>query len=272
MNVFQLNIATVKFEGGKEVYKNKVKEFRFPASADEITMRKWMDFQLRKGEAPDFFKEFERLTPDEREAKMMLWDAEVWSEFFYTVADLLSCVVDANAGELMRAMPALDEGRTSLMTLYIALSNIINGYVPVERQTFEWKGKTYLWPQKLVDQVGHTWYGQDLTTAEAVEALQVEHVYNAKDKDGVFIMADRKYHVDVALVAVMSRRVKDDGAVESVPLEYNARRKHLESRILEFQEAPMSVCLDMAFFLSNSKIALALTHTSRLRSTLMSMT
>lgn len=272
MNVFELEIISAKVENGIEVKKSKRKEFRFPSKADEITMKKWMDFQLRKLDAPDFFKDFERLKPDEREAQMMTWDEEIWAEFFYTVADLISCVVDDNAVDLMRAMPALHDGRTSLMALYIELANIINGYEPVERQTFEWKGKTYIWPQRLVDQMGHAWYGQDLTTAEAIEALQVEHVYNAKNEKGEYILADRKYHVDVALVAVLSRRVSDDGTVENVPLEYNARRKHLEKRIEEFKDAPMSVCLDMAFFLKSSKIASALILTSRLRSILTSTT
>lgn len=267
MNVFEVTIATAKMEGGKEVLRSERKEFRFPQSADEITMRQWTDFQLRKNETPEWFRQLERDDQAKREETMKAWDEERWGEFFYTIADLLTCVVDSTAADILKAFPPLADGKTALATLYIQLNTIINGYQPKERNTFEWKGNTYVWPQKVVDNMGHQWWGQELTTAEAIEALQIEHVYSAKDKNGEYILADRKYHVDVALLAVLSHKVLKEGNIEQVPLEYNARRKFVERRIEEFSKAPMSVCLDMAFFLKTSKIRLAVTHISRTRST-----
>lgn len=267
MNVFEVTIATAKLEGGREVVRSERKEFRFPQSADEITMRQWMDFQLRKNETPEWFRQLERDDQVKREETMKSWDEERWGEFFYTIADLLTCVVDSTAADILKGFPPLADGKTALATLYIQLNTIINGYQPKERNTFEWKGNTYVWPQKVVDNMGHQWWGQELTTAEAIEALQIEHVYSAKDKNGEYILADRKYHVDVALLAVLSHKVLKEGNIEQVPLEYNARRKFVERRIEEFSKAPMSVCLDMAFFLKTSKIRLAVTHISRMRST-----
>ena len=267
MNVFEVTIATAKLEGGREVVRSERKEFRFPQSADEITMRQWMDFQLRKNETPEWFSQLERDDQVKREETMKSWDEERWGEFFYTIADLLTCVVDSTAADILKGFPPLADGKTALATLYIQLNTIINGYQPKERNTFEWKGNTYVWPQKVVDNMGHQWWGQELTTAEAIEALQIEHVYSAKDKNGEYILADRKYHVDVALLAVLSHKVLKEGNIEQVPLEYNARRKFVERRIEEFSKAPMSVCLDMAFFLKTSKIRLAVTHISRMRST-----
>jgi len=267
MRVFEVTIATAALENGKEVMRSTRREMSFPQSAEEITMRQWTDFQLRKNEAPDWFKELERADKPKREAMMKEWDEERWGEFFYTIADLMTCVVDAKAADLLRMFPPIADGKTALATLYLELDSIINGYEPKERNTFEWKGHTYVWPQKVVDNMGHQWWGQELTTAEAIEALQIEHVYSAKDNSGEYILADRKYHVDRALVAVLSHRVLKDDSIEQVPLEYNARRRFLENRIELFADAPMSVCLDMAFFLRISKIRLAVTRTSRMRST-----
>lgn len=272
MNVFSVTIATARMEHGREVKGSVEREFRFPSSADEITMRQWMDFQLRKAEAPDWFHDLERADAAGREEKMKAWDESTWAEFFYLVADLLATIVDAGAADLMRALPPIADGQNALLSLYIQLSSIIEGYTPKERSTFEWKSVQYVWPQKVVDSLGNAWYGQELTTAEAIEALQVEHVYNAKDENGVYLMNDRKYHVDVALLAVLTRKVLPDGTIEQVPLEYNARRRHLEKRIKDFADVPMSVCLDMAFFLTSSKIVSALTRISPTRSTRMSTT
>lgn len=267
MQTFEVTIATAAVQNGKEVMRSTRRELSFPQNADEITMRQWTDFQLKKNDAPDWFKEMERADQTKREAMMKVWDEERWGEFFYVLADLLSCVVDAKAAELLRMFPPIADGKTALATLYLNLDATINGYQPKERNTFEWNGYTYVWPQKLVDNMGHEWWGQELTTAEAIEALQIEHVYSAKDKNGEFILADRKYHVDVALVAVLSHRVLNDGVIEQVPLEYNARRKFVERRIEEFSKAPMSVCLDMAFFLRTSKLRLASILISRMPST-----
>lgn len=267
MQIFEVTIATAAVQNGKEVMRSARRELSFPQNADEITMRQWTDFQLKKNDAPDWFKEMERADQPKREAMMKVWDEERWGEFFYVLADLLSCVVDAKAAELLKAFPPIADGKTALATLYLNLDATINGYQPKERNTFEWNGYTYVWPQKLVDNMGHEWWGQELTTAEAIEALQIEHVYSAKDKNGEFILADRKYHVDVALVAVLSHRVLKDGDIEQVPLEYNARRKFVERRIEEFSKAPMSVCLDMAFFLRTSKLRSASILISRMPST-----
>ena len=272
MKVFEVTIATAAVENGKEVMRSARRELSFPQSADEITMRQWTDFQLRKNDAPDWFRELERSDQAKRETLMKAWDEEHWGEFFYTLAELLSCVVDAKAAELLKMFPPIADGKTALATLYLSLDATINGYQPKERQTFEWKGHTYIWPQKLVDNMGHEWWGQELNSAEAIEALQIEHVYSAKDKNGEFILADRKYHVDRALLAVLSHRILKDDSIEQVPLEYNARRKFLERRMEEFANAPMSVCLDMAFFLRTSKVRLAVTHISRMRSTRTSTT
>lgn len=262
MTVYELTLA-------KEVdgsMKSETVELRFPSSPDEITMRQWTDFMLRKAECPDFMLKFDAMDTAKREDAMISWSQLEWAEFFSNCADLLATVVNTDSVTLLRSLPPFDEGQTSLLTLYIRLASTIEGYQPKERRGFTHKGHEYTWPEKVVDNFGRNWYGQTLTTAEAIECLQTEHVYNAKDEGGVYVLADRKYHVDITLCAVLSRRVKG-GKVENLPLPFNERRAFIERRVKDFEDLPMSVALDMAFFLTSSKIASAVTRLSSTPST-----
>lgn len=266
MKVFNLTIGIAKFEGGKEVFSSRQEEIYFPETAEEITMRQWMDFQLALSKSPDFIRAVRDAEPSERDALIDSWGAEQWNGFLLNIAELLGTVVDEKSAGLLKILPATGENSDSLMSLYAGLNTVISGYTPKHRESFDWNGATYLWPTKVADMVGRDWYGQELSTAQAVDALQIEHVYSAKDKNGQFAVEDRVYHVDIALVAVLSRKVLKNGELEQPPLEYNARMKHLDNRIKEFADLPMSVCLDMGFFLTSSKLELGLTHISSMRS------
>lgn len=260
MKQFDLTIGIAKFEGGREVFSSRQEEIYFPETAEEITMRQWMDFQLALSKSPDFIRAVRDAEPSERDALIDSWGAEQWNGFLLNIAELLGTVVDEKSAGLLKILPATGENSDSLMSLYAGLNAAISGYAPKHRDSFDWNGTTYIWPTKVTDMVGRDWYGQELSTAQAVDALQIEHVYSAKDKNGQFAVEDRVYHVDIALVAVLSRKVLKNGELEQPPLEYNARMKHLEHRIKEFADLPMSVCLDMGFFLTSSKLELGLTH------------
>ena len=245
--------------------KSETIELRFPSGPEEITMRQWTDFMLRKAECPEAMLAIDTVAPEEREALMATWTELDWADFFASCAELLATVVNTDAATLMRTLPALEEGQTSLLALYMELARCIEGYVPKQRTGFTHKGHEYTWPETVIDNFGRSWAGQSLTTAEAIEALQTEHVYNAKDENGVYILADRKYHVDITITAILSRRIKGD-KVEQLPLNANERREFIERRVKEFEDLPMSVALDMAFFLTSSKSASALTRLSSMLS------
>lgn len=266
MKLLSLTLGIARYEGGREVHSSREETISFPTSADEITMRQWMDYQLALARAPEFIRAVRDAAPDERNALIEAWGAEQWSGFILNIADLLACVVDEKSGPLLRMLPATGENSDSLMSLYSDLNAVISGYTPKHRESFDWNGATYVWPTKVVDLVGREWFGQELTTAQSVDSLQIEHVYNAKDSAGQFAIEDRVYHVDVALCAILSRKVLKNGDIEEPPLDYNARMKHMERRIAEFKDLPMSVCLDMGFFLTSSKIASALTRISSMLS------
>jgi len=262
MRVYELTLAKETASGMKA----ETFDLHFPSGPDEITMRQWTDFMLRKAECPEFMLRLDGLDPAGREAEMTKWSPLDWADFFVNCADLLATVVNADSATLLKSMPPLEDGQTSLLVLYIELAACVEGYVPKQRKGFEFNGHEYSWPETVIDNFGRNWAGQGLSTAESIEALQTEHVYNAKDENGVFVLADRKYHVDVTLTALLSRRVKG-GKTEALPLKSNERRSWIERRVKEFEALPMSVALDMAFFLTSSKIALALTRLYSTRST-----
>jgi hypothetical protein len=267
MRVYELTLKKSILVDGKETTKTEVVLMNFPDSAEEITMKQWTAFQIRKSECPDFIRALDRLEPAERQAAMEAWEEENWIQFFSCAAEMMSCVVDVKYSDLLKSMPPIADGQTSLLALYVQLAKSIDGYQPKEPNEFTWKGHKYIWPKSVVEKFGQKWYGNQLTTAEAIEALQTEHVYNAKDENGEFVLKDRKYHVDITLVALLSRRVKPNGEIEEIPLEFNSRRAFVDRRVEEFEDLPMSVALDMAFFLTTSKVASALTLISRMPST-----
>ena len=264
MKLLNLTLGIERYEGRKQVFASREEVIYFPTTADEITMRQWMDYQLALSKSPDFIRAVRDAAPTDRNALIEAWGAEQWSGFLLNVSELLACVVDEKSAPLLRTLPATGENSDSLMSLYTDLNTVISGYAPQHRESFDWNGTTYVWPTKVTDMVGREWYGQELNTAQSVDALQIEHVYSAKDKGGQFAIEDRVYHVDVALCAILSRKVLKSGELEEPPLEYNARMKHLEKRINEFKDLPMSVCLDMGFFLTSSKLASALTRISNM--------
>jgi hypothetical protein len=272
MRTYELTWAVLTYVDGKEQLKHKHADLQFPSTADDITMRQWTDFQVRKAKGPAFILDLERMSESARKEAMDKWEETHWAQFFGEIAETMATVVNVESGDLLRSLPAIADGQTSLLSLWLELSTIINGYSPKTGNTFDWKSHTYIWPQTVVDSFGNNWYGQTLTTAQAIEALQTEHVYNAKDENGNYALEDRKYHVDITLLAVLSRRVKQNDEVEELPLDFVKRRDFIERRVKEFADIPMTVALDMAFFLTSSKIASALTRISSTLSTPMPTT
>jgi hypothetical protein len=267
MKIYELTIGYSKWVGGKEVHYSKVKNLNFPSSPDDITMRQWMDFQLKKLASPQFILDLWEAPIEDQNTTIETWKEREWSEFLVNTAEMLSCIVDAKTAELLHGLPAIETGGgASVLTLYHEVDQMISGYVPQKRQSFEWKGSVYIWPEIVVDGIEREWYGHNLSTAQSIQALQTEHVYNAKDENGNFFVEDRRYHVDIALVATLSRKVLKDDVIETLPLDFNERMRHIENRIKIFADLPMSICLDMAFFLSSLKHASALTLLSSMRS------
>lgn len=262
MITYEITIAKRVLRKGKEVVKSYVEELKLPSDVSEISLKKWSDFHIARKDCPNWFLEIETMDKEKREAALKEWTEQHWIEFYLNVADLLTVFCDKDIRTLLGNPKATDiKDRRSgdgIIAMYAQLSSMILSYVPKKIQGFSFKGKQYVIPLDLIDQIGRVWTGAEMSTMTAVEALQVEHVLNAKNEKGEFILEDRKYQTDVALIACLSRMVlseDEDGdkRIEEMPLDRINRTKWIDRRMKLFGNIPMDLGLDISFFLLRSK-------------------
>lgn len=245
----------------KVTHKTSIEEIEVPTRVQEISLKKWVDFMLIKESAPKWFKDVEAADHDLRNQLLSEWDESHWSEFYMLSAQLINSVIDADLMSLLN-LQLVDHAEKakagqSLITIYLQINSMIVGYKPKRREMFAWKGSEYYFPIDLIDTLERKYTGGQLTTLEAIEALQIEHVYNVKDSNtGEHVMRDRKYHTDIALLAVLSRKKLRNDELEQIPLDFADRRRWIARRVKLFGDVPMDIALDMSFFLLNSKVIL----------------
>lgn len=280
MQLFEIDITKKYYDSDtkKVVYKTTTKQISLPESVDEIDLKTWSEYHLQREELPSWIIEAEQIEDEaERMEALKKWPTINWSEFIYQVGGLLSVVTKVDIIETLGIKNTAEnnvDGRSmdALLALYIMFNKMIVGYQPKKVSEFMWKGSTYVIPQDLVDSIGRVWTGAEMNTITAIEALQVEHVLNAKDEDGEYILNDRKYKTDTALIACLARKVTnksdEDGLleIEQMPLDMIKRRKWLDSRIRIFESITMDIGLDIAFFLTSSKKDYINTLSSSMRS------
>lgn len=269
MQVFEIDITKKFYDTAtkKVVHKTTTKQITLPEEVSEIKLKKWSEYHLKREDIPKWITDVEAIEDDEkRMEEIKKWPHINWSQFIYHVGELMSVVTGVNIIETLgiKNVDKQDVDSRSLdalLALYIVFNKMIIGYQPKKISEFKWKGATYVIPQDLVDSIGRVWTGAEMNTVTAIEALQVEHVFNAKDEEGEFILKDRKYRTDTALIACLARKVtkkKDEEEndlleIEQMPLDMIKRRKWLDNRIKIFGEIPMDIGLDIAFFLTNLK-------------------
>lgn len=257
--------VSVQIQNTEEVSRWETKQITIALTPDEITMRQWTDFWIAKMAMPDTFNSIDSMTVEERTKYFASFDEMKWVEFASNCLMLLSCVVDGSEGKtLLRNLPILDKTDDGILVLYFELLSNIAQYEPKNREGFTHKGEKFVFPKATTDSVGREWFGSEITAGEAFEALQCAHILNAKNEFGEYVLNDRKYHTDIAMLATLARRVDENGNIEVTPVETLAMRHFFEHRIKFFSNVPMSVALDMAFFLKSSKLAYMNTLTSRL--------
>lgn len=227
---------------------------------DSITLKQWSDFWLTRSKLPEWFKEYEG-----RIEEMPDYGTKL-SEYFQHIASLVACFCDKP--ELLRSLLFLindsPQQEWSILALYSRIVHSIYTYEAKLSESFEFKGKTFVFPKTVIDTFGREWYGAELTTGEAIEALQANHVLNAVNEFGEYALGDRKYHTDIALLATLARKVEADGTIEVPPISALESRAFYDARIKFFSDAPMTIALDMAFFLKSSKLAYVNTLISQL--------
>lgn len=264
MKILNVQIETQKVTDDSIVSEWTTKKITIAMSPLEITMRQWTDFWLTKQGLPDSFNALDSMTGEERNAAFAAFTGLDWQNFTASCLKLVACMVTEKADKMLLSnLPIVSKGDNGVLSLYFQILNTVASYEPQIRESFLFKGEKFIFPKKMTDNVGREWFGSELTAGEAFEALQCAHILNASDENGVYVLEDRKYHTDIAMLATLARYVDDNEIVEKVPVETLEARAFFEKRVAFFQDAPMNIALDMAFFLRNFKILYANTLISQ---------
>lgn len=252
MNVFEVQKVKAVVKKGKVKHRTLRHEVAFPSDISEIKFKQWHDYFLLKEDDPDWAKEIEKLPAAKQLELMGGWDDEQWLSYYNLILRYLECFTDSDISVLADA-PLMGDGGNGLVSIYLSIVGMINSYQPKEIETFEYKGDTYIIDKVDIDRFGRKTHGGRLTMNQVLDSLQYEHIFNVKDDKGVFVVKDRKFQIDIALVALLSKKVMPDGSFDERPLDFVERTEWTNSKILHFMDAPMTLALDVSFFLFNSK-------------------
>lgn len=253
MNIFEVETTKEYFKKGKAKRRTLRHEIAFPSDVSEIKFKHWHDYFLLKEDDPDWAKEMEKLSPDKQLELMGKWTDEQWADYYTLILKYLECFTDSKTDALADA-PLFSDGGNGLVSIYMSIVGMINSYKPKEIESFEYKGDTYVVDRLIVDRFGRKQHGGNLTMNQVLDALQYEHVFNVKDEKGVFQIKDRKFQIDIALAALLSKKVNADGSFDERPLDMQKRMEWTERKILHFMDASMCLALDIDFFFFNLKM------------------
>lgn len=252
MNVFQVKVVKKFYENGKIKQRTITSEVELPSEIDEIKARHWDAYFRIKEIDPDWLKEMESHNADDQLGIMATWDEARWDEYYSQIIKYLSCFTDSEILYIANA-PMTEETGNGLLSIYFSILGMINSYEPVAIEEFEYKGEKYIIDTVEVDRFGKTHYGKNFTANQVIDALQYEHVFNVKGEDNKYLIADRRYQIDLALIAVLTKKVLQDGSLDERPLDFIERGKWTDAKIEHFKDMPMSLARNVAFFLTNLK-------------------
>jgi len=229
------------------------KEIKFRSHPSEITLAQYTEMQILLQDAP------EHIAPmlDGGSEDLPQWTPWQWQEFFIFIASVLSIFTDEDFEALLDIPQTPKSGLIeedaghSLVALFYTITNAIGQYAPKERSKFVHNGITYLVPSTLTRNISAPVLGPGISTIEAVEALQLQHVLGVVTDDKLK-MIDRRYKTDLGVMACLCRAIGKDGKVEQMPLDINQRRAFVEKRMMIFESVTMDVAFDVSFFLTNS--------------------
>jgi hypothetical protein len=271
MKVFTFQTETLRIVKGKKKRVRKDIKVEVPERIEEINLRKWVDFNTLRTKSPEWFTTITSEFTDDQKPSVAI-PAEKWPSFISHALDVVWCLA-GNREELKREdltkLPlggaVADQSADSLLAILAIIMEPIRSYEPKARETFRHNGYTYAFYTNYLDQFGHNWVGKDLRVAEAVDALQFEHVFFQRDEEGNLISADGPYKNDLALLSMLSRRVNDDGTLEDPPIKLADRTPWLDQRMKDLQGVSMDIARDLDFFLPRSSAQLVNTLLSALR-------
>lgn len=261
MNIFEVETVKASVSKNGKVKRRTLRhEITFPSTIEEIKFKHWHDYFLLKDDDPEWAKEMEKLSAEKQLELMGQWSDEQWLAYYNLILRYLSCFTESDVSILAEA-PLMGDGGNGLVSIYLQIVGMINGYQPQEIESFEYKGERYVVDKVDVDRFGRKQYGSNLTMNQVLDSLQYEHVFGAKDDKGFFIVKDRKYQIDIALCALLSKKVLPDGSFDERPLDFSERMSWTEKKILHMMDMDMGTALSVSFFLRSSNSNLKNTHT-----------
>jgi hypothetical protein len=219
------------------------KEINFSNQPHEISLRQWADLEMRRDKWPEWFKSH---LQEDGEEIIEGWDADQWSQAYYIFADCLSIfATDASFEDILQAPPHGIDG-PGLISAFFEVLFAVFSYKPKTVSHFIHKDERFLIPETVYNVPG-----KKLSTQEAIEALQVEHIYQAK-KDGKFRYEDRRWYTVLGIISALCRKIDPStNEPEKMPLEPNELDQWRRQRMDFFQDIKMDVAMDVAFFLSD---------------------
>lgn len=223
----------------------------FPISANDVKIETYVEFcklidnqilaKKKDNVSTDYSEEIELYI----QAVVLMCEGDLYALPF----DLESDVLVGAEGFQIDRNATFDE--LSILRLFIHCQNIVLNYTPsfedVSHFVFNWKHETFY----LSGSIGKNLSDKNLTTGEMIEILEFERLKKAEtqkegDADGAIYFTTLLWRF-----AVMMRK---EG--EQLPINKSERQKFLEKRIKFFKDLPMSIVLELSFFLTRLSIPL----------------
>ena len=241
--------------GGKKYRERKEITLEIPTRVTEVTLKMWADFTNLRDAAPAIFQDINLADVTAAAIPATEWTAFIAHalEAVYTLTCNREEIRKDDLLRLPLGSTAADGAGDSLLAILAIIMAPISEYQPKSRETFLYNNQCYAFYTDYLDQFDTEWIGKDLRTAEAVDALQFEQVFFQRDADGKFLMPEARYRTTLALLALLTRRVEEDGSLESPPIALAERTEWLDQRMVDLAGVSMDVGLDIDFFLPDSR-------------------
>lgn len=223
-----------------------------PETMEEITARGFVDLLLTIEQWPQWVTKWASMSPQDQEDDMALWNEEEFAEYFLAMLAVVAATSGVNIEDL-KHLPIVRSSKISgVIPLATNIINVALSYEATERERFTHKGINYVLPTSELIKIGsfeERVFMPRESVGSVIEALQRQHIFSAKNDDGEFHVKDRLYYSDLAVVACLARREKEDGTLESPPLGLQEFSDFVNSRMQEFADIPADIFRDVGFFL-----------------------
>lgn len=250
--------VTLKTTTGKELCK-----LDFPSSAREVTYSKYLKVEQAFRRKEDFLKECEekglQITDQEYQVGYMVHVLDIVQQFtgrpevaMIKAGDPVDSILDFFGVKKMEHID-LETSEAMVVSLYANLVRTLNSYETFafdqkpQNFTFEYKGETYTLPGTYRDAITNNIKFDQVTVAQAVEAMDAVRVYFAhKDKDvGNQFLFTTILHLTAAFA------LKEG---EVFPDKESDIQRFMNDRVKHLQELDMETAFNVRdFFLLGTK-------------------